>query len=174
MAKHFDAVLEEQNFSRDQIYKAFRLDNPQEKAEKENLQNIINTASLIIERYTSINDVNKREWNAIFENKGSFDYDGLKFLESTFKNNDRPENNWEFDYLIIKDKNSKKVVLATFFTTALCKDDMLSHEALSNKIEAIRKLNDPYYLTSMMVMTGSLTVTVIVAGAEVPPVLVAV
>ncbi len=156
MARHFDAVLEEQHFTRDQIYKAFRLDNPQEKVEKENLQNIINTASLIIERYTSINEVNKTEWNTIFENKGSFDYDGIKFLESTFRNNDKPENNWEFDYLIIKDKHSRKVVLATFFTTALCKDDMLSHEALSNKIEAIRKLNDPYYLTSMMVMTGSL------------------
>ncbi|MEO9257530.1 MAG: aminotransferase class I/II-fold pyridoxal phosphate-dependent enzyme, partial [Crocinitomicaceae bacterium] len=155
MTRHFDEVLNENHYTKDMIFKAFKLDNPAEKLFKENLQNIIQTSNLFIERHTSINEINKQEWNQIFEGKGSFDYDGIKFLESTFRNNALPENNWEFDYLIIKDKRNK-IVLATFFTTTLCKDDMLSHEALSNKIEMIRKSNNPYYLTSLMVMTGSL------------------
>ena len=155
MARHFDQVLEEQNITRDQIYKAFKIENPGGSPFDESFQSIIKPSSLILEKYQSISEINKEEWNTIFEGKGSFDYDGLIFLESIFRNNSLPENNWEFDYLIVKDK-SKNVVLATFFTTALCKDDMLSHETISHKIEMIRKANDPYYLTSLMVMTGSL------------------
>lgn len=154
MARHFDDVLEEQNISREQIYKAFKIESPQEKAIAEKVQNIIKLPNLQVNKYNSINEIDKAEWNKIFEGKGSFDYDGLKFLEKIFRNNPQPENNWEFDYLIIKDK-ANQIVLATFFTTALCKDDMLSHETVSHKIEMIRK-TDPYYLTSLMVMTGSL------------------
>ncbi len=155
MARHFDEVLLEQNISRDQIYKAFKIDNPGETNTEDTFQPIIKPSNLILEKYQSISEIKKEEWNAIFQGKGSFDYEGLLFLEKTFKNNSLIENNWEFDYLIVKDK-SQRVVLATFFTTALCKDDMLSHETISHKIEIIRKTSDPYYLTSLMVMTGSL------------------
>jgi 7-keto-8-aminopelargonate synthetase-like enzyme len=155
MARHFDKVLEEQNFTREQIFKAFKIENPEEKYMRENIQNVLRSSNLKVEKYTSINEIDKAEWNNLFEAKGSYDHDGLAFLEKTFKNNDLQENNWEFDYLIVKDKTGK-VALATFFTTALCKDDMLSHETISHKIELIRKTSDPYYLTSLMVMTGSL------------------
>ncbi len=156
MSYHFDKVLEEQNFSRDQIFKVFKLDTPKEIKHKEILRNILVTSQLKVEKYRSIKDIDKSLWNAMFEGKGSFDYDGLILLEDTFTNNELPENNWEFDYLVVKEKNNDKVVLATFFTTALCKDDMLSHEAVSEKIEQIRNTDDPYFLTSLMVMTGSL------------------
>ncbi len=156
MSYHFDKVLEEQNFSRDQIFKVFKLDTPKEIKHKEILKNILVTSQLKVEKYSSIREIDKNLWNTMFEGKGSFDYDGLTLLEDTFRHNDLPENNWEFDYLVVKEKASDKVVLATFFTTALCKDDMLSHEAVSEKIEQIRKTDDPYFLTSLMVMTGSL------------------
>ncbi len=155
MAYHFDKVLEEQNFSRDQIMKAFKLENSNDSRSEENSKYLIKPSNLVLEKYQSISEIDKEEWNKIFENKGSFDYNGLLFLEDTFRNNKLQQDNWEFDYLIIRDKN-KNVVLATFFTTALCKDDMLSHETISHKIEIIRKTVDPYYLTSKMVMTGSL------------------
>ena len=92
----------------------------------------------------------------MFEGKGSYDYDGMVFLEETFSDNNLPENNWDFDYLLVKEKANDKIVLATFLTTALCKEDMLAHEAVSEKIEQIRKSEDPYFLTSKMVMCGSL------------------
>ncbi|MBL7837349.1 MAG: GNAT family N-acetyltransferase, partial [Bacteroidetes bacterium] len=156
MAHHFDKVLEEQNFSREQIYKAFRIDSPKEKMEKELLHSQLASSQLNVEHYASIKDIDPVVWNSLFEGRGSFDYDGLVFLESAFKNNPEPENNWEFDYLIVREKANNSIVLATFFTTTLCKDDMLAHEAVSEKIEHIRQTDDKYFLTSKMVMTGSL------------------
>jgi 7-keto-8-aminopelargonate synthetase-like enzyme len=156
MAHHFDKVLEEQNFSRELIYKSFKIDSPTDKKVKELVQSQVASSQLKVEKYKTISQIDKTLWNHLFEGKGSFDYDGLLFLEKAFQGNDSPENNWEFDYLIVKEKQSNKVVLATFFTTALCKDDMLSHEAVSEKIEQTRKTEDPYFLTSKMVMTGSL------------------
>lgn len=156
MAHHFDKVLEEQNFSRDLIYKSFKLDSPKTKKSKESFANQLMSTQLKIEKFKSIAEISKNTWNEMFEGKGSFDYDGLVFLEEAFKNNQEPENNWEFDYLMVREKSNDKIVLATFFTTALCKDDMLAHEAVSEKIEQIRQNDDKYFLTSKMVMTGSL------------------
>ncbi len=156
MSSHFDKVLEEQNFSREQIYKSFKIDSPKEKIEKELLHNQLASSQLNVERYSSIKEIDKSIWNSLFEDKGSFDYDGLVFLEDAFKNNPEPENNWDFDYLIVREKSNDSIVLATFFTTTLCKDDMLAHEAVSEKIEQIRQSDDKYFLTSKMVMTGSL------------------
>ena len=156
MSRHFDQVLEEQNFSREQIYRSFKIETPKLKSHKEAISSQYLSSQLSIETYSSIKEVDKTLWNELFEGKGSFDYDGLVFLEEIFSGNDKPESNWEFDYLIIKEKSNGKVVLATFFTTALCKDDMLAHEAVSEKIEQIRKTEDAYFLTSKMVMTGSL------------------
>lgn len=156
MASHFDQVLEEQNFSREHIYKAFKMDSPKEKKEKELLHNHLVSSQLSVERYETIRSIDRELWNSLFEGKGSFDYDGLIFLEESFKNNPDPENNWNFDYLIVREKSNNSVVLATFFTTTLCKDDMLAHEAVSEKIEQIRQSEDKYFLTSRTVMTGSL------------------
>ena len=46
-------------------------------------------------------------------------------------------------------------VLATFLTTALWKDDMLSPALISENVE-LRRSHDPYYLTSKVISTGSL------------------
>lgn len=156
MSRHFDQVLEEQNFSRDQIYKAFKMETPKVKKEREMLHNLTAASQLKVEKFNSISEIDKVTWNNLFEGKGSFDYDGMKFLETNFKGNPEPENNWEFDYLIVRERANDTIVLATFFTTALCKDDMLAHEAVSEKIEQIRSSEDKYFLTSKTVMTGSL------------------
>jgi hypothetical protein len=85
---------------------------------------------------------------------GTFDWQGLKLLEEAFKGNKEPENNWDFHYYIIKDKFNKPV-LTTFFTVAICKDDMLAPARVSKTIEKTRAKN-PYYLTSLSFMMGSL------------------
>ena len=156
MSKHFDQVLEEQHFSRDMIYKSFKLEAPKEKSYLAGQSNLAMTNQLKIEKYKTIKDIDSKVWNNLFEGKGSYDYDGLVFLEETFSGNELPENNWEFDYLVVREKANDKIVLATFLTTALCKEDMLAHEAVSEKIEQIRHSDDPYFLTSKMVMCGSL------------------
>ena len=48
-----------------------------------------------------------------------------------------------------------KAVLATFFTAALWKDDMLASAEVSELVEA-RRAEDPYYLTSTTFAMGSL------------------
>jgi len=52
---------------------------------------------------------------------GTFDWEGLQILEKSFKDNNLSEDNWIFDYLIIKD-NEGNIIAATFLTTALWKE----------------------------------------------------
>jgi hypothetical protein len=75
-------------------------------------------------------------------------------LEEIFSNNNKIEENWDFHYIIIKDENNE-ILLATFFTSALYKDDMLSLENISRQIEKQRE-QDPYYLCSKTLAMGSL------------------
>lgn len=156
MNHHFDQALEDYNFSREQIFKTFNLKPADVKVRKNSSSDKPVSEKLIIETYDSIKSVDKSLWNSMFEGKGSYDYDGLVFLEETYSKNDLPEHNWQFDYLIIREKLSGKVLLSTFFTSALCKDDMLSHQAVSEKIEEVRSAGDPYFLTSKVLMMGSL------------------
>lgn len=157
MSRHFDHILEEHHFSKDQIFKNFKLENKAESSNAIKTPQIQDTNNeLITERFGSIQHIDKSLWNSMFTGRGSFDYDGLVFLEKSFTGNAQPENNWKFDYVFIRNAQSGKVVLSTFFTTALCKDDMLSHQAVSEKIEQIRQTEDPYFLTSTVLMMGSL------------------
>src|SRR5690606_10323776 len=86
--------------------------------------------------------------------KGTFDWQGMRFLEEVFSNNPQPEDNWDFHYFLVWDED--KLLLATFFTTALWKEDMLAPAYVSKKVEALRQ-NDPYYLTSKVISMGALT-----------------
>ncbi|MEO8253540.1 MAG: hypothetical protein ABI554_04060 [Flavobacterium sp.] len=75
-------------------------------------------------------------------------------MEEIFSNNEKPEENWDFYYLIIKDTNNE-IILATYFTSAIYKDDMLALENVSRQIEKQRE-EEPYYLCSKTLAMGSL------------------
>lgn len=154
MAQQLPLAMLEENITWEQICQAFKLKTPLEKMVEESLNLIINQSELKIERHKSITKIDKKEWDILLGARGSFNYDGLSFLEKTFTNNFLAEDTWEFDYIIIRDINNKPV-LATFLTTTLLKDDMLSPESISAQIELDRK-NNPYYLTSKVIMMGSL------------------
>ncbi|OFY87636.1 MAG: hypothetical protein A3F72_13360 [Bacteroidetes bacterium RIFCSPLOWO2_12_FULL_35_15] len=154
MAQQLPLAMLEENITWEQICQAFKLKTPQEKMIEESLNLIINQSELKIERHTSITKIDKQEWDILLGARGSFNYDGLCFLEKTFTNSFLAEDNWDFDYILIRDINNKPV-LATFLTTTLLKDDMLSPESISAQIELDRK-NNPYYLTSKVIMMGSL------------------
>lgn len=112
-----------------------------------------NDTLLELKHYTSINEVDKVTWDNLLGDRGSFDWEGCKFIEDTFTDNSEPENNWKFNYYFIYENGNP--ILATFVTELLCKDDMLSPESISIQIEEERKFN-PYYLTSKVMMMGSL------------------
>ena len=107
-----------------------------------------------VQHETTIKNIPEERWNNLLGNKGAFDWKELDFLEKTFRDNTKPEHNWNFHYYLIYDADNQPV-LATFFTHCLTKDDMLSAAAVSEKIETERQVN-PYYLCSTTFMMGCL------------------
>lgn len=110
--------------------------------------------SLHLEYHRSINQLDAMEWDRLLGDRGTFSAEGLRFLERTFGRAERPENHWEFHYYIVRD-DCKRPVLATWFTSALWKDDMLAPAEVSALVEE-RRREEPYYLTSLTFAMGSL------------------
>jgi 7-keto-8-aminopelargonate synthetase-like enzyme len=156
MAEELPKALNEEGVSYEDIYKAFKMPVPEQQLLNKKVASVINQAlSLKVYHYKSIHDIDQKEWDMLFGNKGTFNRNGLQLLENSFQNNELPENNWKFDYIIIKDIITGQPVAATFLTTALWKDDMLSPAGVSENVELTRTA-DPYYLTSRVISTGSL------------------
>lgn len=147
----YPKVLLEEKQSISEIGKHFRMDFSY--AEHLDPPKAEVNSHLELKHFTSINDIDKNIWDALLGDRGSFDWEGCRFLEEVFVDNPEPENNWKFNYYFIYE--NAKPVLATFVTELLCKDDMLAPESVSRQIEEERKHN-PYYLTSKVMMMGSL------------------
>ena len=147
---HYPKALEEENCSQNEIRRAFRLPLQIEKQSEK----LVESDNFIIIYSNSISEIDKKSWDNCFENKGNFDYDSLELMEKSFKNNKKIEDNWNFEYIVIKDLENK-VILATFLTSGIMKDDLLSKTEVSFLIEQ-KRLADPYYLCSNTLVMGSL------------------
>jgi 7-keto-8-aminopelargonate synthetase-like enzyme len=150
MAHHLPLAIEEENDDIERVYKDFNI--KYSGLNKLNSKNDIKTDTLKVETYNSIKLIDKVVWNSVYFESGNFDYDALVCAEEIFSNNVEIENNWEFYYLLIKDIE-ENIVLATFFTSALIKDDMLFNENVSRKIE-MERIKDSYYLCSKTLLMG--------------------
>jgi 7-keto-8-aminopelargonate synthetase-like enzyme/predicted N-acyltransferase len=151
---HLPRVLEEEGQTIDDISANFNLPFEDSKKHFKNAPKNIRAKTLQIQHVQTIKDIDKVLWDELLGDNGTFDWDGCSFLEETFSKNAEPENNWNFHYLIIRDETLKPI-LATFFSELLCKDDMIAPASISQQVEEIRK-KDPYYLTSKVIMMGSL------------------
>ena len=145
---HYPKALESEGKTVNDVRKAFRLPLLEEKEKKSDSSNL----KVVLKR--TISDVDKELWDACFKDKGNFDWEALQTMEKAFSGNDLPEENWEFYYLMVFDVDDK-LLLATYFTSGLFKDDLLSKQEVSFKVEEKRK-SDPYYLVSKSVIMGSL------------------
>lgn len=148
MASHYSNVLKECDFTLDQVYKAFRLETP-----VSNVTNDSKQENLVVTRYKSINEIDTEIWDELMDERGAFDHEFLRTLENSFAENESIEDNWEFDYYIIKDAQGK-IILSTFTTTSILKDDMLMPHYISKEVENKRK-KDSFYLTSKTLTVGS-------------------
>lgn len=113
--------------------------------------------ALEISHHRSVSALDAAGWDARFAGRGNFTAGSLALLESVFgpEAGERPpEDQWDFHYLTVRDPEGA-VILSTFYTVALVKDDMLSDEAISRRVEQVRQ-HDPHYLTSRTVMLGCL------------------
>ncbi|HYG38342.1 MAG TPA: aminotransferase class I/II-fold pyridoxal phosphate-dependent enzyme [Cytophagales bacterium] len=147
---HYPKMLEEMDKTANSVRKAFKL--PLIREEVINQKYLANNLSLQVE--DKIENIDKTEWNKLLGENGSFDWDGLKLIEESFSNNEKPEHNWSLKYFIVRDQRNHPVI-ATFFTSCIWKEDMLAPTLKSRKIEEERTLN-PYYLTSRAFIMGSL------------------
>lgn len=149
--EEFCNVLEENDSPIEQVRKALAMPNSWRASSSVKHS----STTLSLEHKFSITELDAVEWNRLFEGCGAFLTDALWVLEKTFSGNTRPEDNWRFHYLIVRDIDGAPVA-ASFFTSALWKDDIFSSRQVSEAIESIRHRLDPYYLTSNVFMMGSL------------------
>mgnify|MGYP003629590439 CR=1 FL=1 len=147
MAYHFPKALEATGTNPERVYHAFKLGARKSKTQKSS-----NELSLKI--FDSIDGVDKVEWNRYLGGQGVYDWDGLKFLESVFRDNPKKEHNWSFRYVVIRDLKGRPVLM-TFLSHSLWKDDMLAPVQVSEGLEEERRSN-PYHLCSMVLSMGCL------------------
>lgn len=103
--------------------------------------------------YSSISEIDEGLWNSLLGDH-AFDHIGIKFLEEYFSSLTAEDpNHMEFTYHLVKDRRGKVEAL-TYTSVSLWKEDMLSHEIVSKKIEKIRS-TDPTFLTEKVMSTGS-------------------
>jgi 7-keto-8-aminopelargonate synthetase-like enzyme/predicted N-acyltransferase len=152
--EHFHNAIESENLKIEKIYQAFKKTPPTDLVQQAKVVKEV-SEDLTIDHFTSINRIDSDEWNSIFKGKGNYDVPALLHMEKAFSNNAVPEENWDFDYLLIRDKH-KQVVLASWYTTTLVKDDMLADAIQSEIMETFRNNGDTYYMTSRVTMMGSL------------------
>ncbi|MBI1838016.1 MAG: aminotransferase class I/II-fold pyridoxal phosphate-dependent enzyme [Flavobacteriia bacterium] len=150
LAFHFPKAIEEEN---DHIEKVFEVFNLEMKGFIVN--NTTQNSGYKTEVYNSIRDIDRIKWDLMFDDRGNFSYEGMCCMEEIFTKNEKLEHNWSFHYVIIRNEHDE-IVLSTFFTGGIYKDDMLAMENVSKKIEEIRSENDPYYLCSKTLSMGSL------------------
>ena len=148
LVKHYPKALEETSNNKARIAKAF------------NLKRIVSpkgstvTDGLDLHCTDSILNLDRDLWNKSLGQHNMLDWEGLRFLEQCFK---RPEASvehyWKFYYIQIFDY-SGTLVLCAFLTQSIWKNDMLSPESVSKKIELLRK-EEPYAHTSPVLALGS-------------------
>ena len=155
IAYHLPKALEEEGRTLKDIHRAFRkvayfdeaaeIVAPVQKAIPDNFT---------IQHERTIRNIPQPLWDSLLGKKEVNDWNELCFFEETFSGNELPEHNWNFHYYIVRDNNNTPV-LATFFTSALSKDDMFAPAAVSKQLEVQRKDN-PYYLSSTIFTMGCL------------------
>ncbi|MEL6538430.1 MAG: aminotransferase class I/II-fold pyridoxal phosphate-dependent enzyme [Bacteroidota bacterium] len=152
LQRHYINTLVEMGSSCSEVAQSFQI--PQFHLEPDVAQREAEATELQVSMYRSITELCPKEWDGTYGGEGNLGYENLRLLEQTFTNQELPENNWEFYYLTVKDAQDR-TVLKTFFTVALTKDDMFHSAHISEKVERER-VDEPYFLTSRSVITGSL------------------
>jgi 7-keto-8-aminopelargonate synthetase-like enzyme len=153
MSFHLNRILLEEGLDMDFIYKQFRIIKTEPKIIPQSLPTSKQVTELTIHHCNSIKSIDPHEWDRLLGYRSNYNWEGLHLLENAFKNNPLPEDNWIFDYVVIRNQKQEPI-LATFMTTTLFKDDLLSDKAISAQVEKKRKSENPYFLVSKVISTG--------------------
>jgi 7-keto-8-aminopelargonate synthetase-like enzyme len=146
----YEDVLQQEGETLADAWSSFGLDAPESRSQRPSPR----PADLHVERSDTIDEVPEREWDACLGGRGAFDWQGMRFLEDLFRGRKEPESDWRFHYYRVADARGR-TLLATFFTDALWKADMLAPAAVSRKVEALRA-RDPLHLSARVFSMGAL------------------
>lgn len=150
MDRLYPVALAEETTTKNQVRKTFGLP----LLDKGQSAPIKMPASFRVSVYKSTDELPAKEWDDIFKGRNVFDFAGLQFLEQAFDASQAPEHQWDFRFVLIRDK-ADKIVLATFLTKTLWKDDMLAPASVSMALEK-KRLSDPLCHSSQVLAMGSL------------------
>lgn len=157
LAHHYPLAFHEERRSFEDIRQFFQIPvalKPHDESESHQKEALL---PFYWEHFTAIHEVSRTEWDELLASRGIFDHNALSFFEKSMQGHAEIENNWKFHYCIIRDRNTRKPILATFLCELWSKDDMLSHGQISKKLEKIRKEEKNSYLhSSKVLMTGCL------------------
>ncbi|MDT0294893.1 aminotransferase class I/II-fold pyridoxal phosphate-dependent enzyme [Mesonia ostreae] len=147
LAKLYPNVMATTGNTMERLSKAFKQDFyfKEEKVEDVNFK--------VIQKH-SIEEIDRKLWNESFLGEGILDWDGFHFIEKCFRHHQLKEHQWKFFYIQIFDCSGELLVLGAF-TLSLWKDDLLTKSSISKQIE-LKRINDPYFLTSKVLSLGSL------------------
>jgi len=151
LSYHLPLALKEEERTYNDIERAFKI----KMKNSTPIESAITTVEKFTVQYeTSIDQIDSSAWNRVLGNNGIFTWQNMAMLETVFKDQTKEEDRWGFHYFIVRDAEDK-IVLATFFTSVLIKDDMALPDAISRKVEELRKDN-PYLLSSRCFLMGTL------------------
>nr|VFJ62101.1 MAG: 7-keto-8-aminopelargonate synthetase [Candidatus Kentron sp. FW] len=150
---HYPLALAEENHDCDQVARTFGIPSFDLGHPPKPLGKKPTTDDLTVQLEGSIDRLDPTEWDSLFAHCGNFTHSSLRLLEKVFAKNPDPANCWDFHYCIIRDREHR-LVLATYFTVGLIKEDMFATADTSKKIEKERATN-PDYLISRAVSLGS-------------------
>jgi 7-keto-8-aminopelargonate synthetase-like enzyme len=159
MAKIFAETMLEEERSMEDIFRAFRHVKVFDKVVSSSHVAAIRESESTFEitKTHTIRAIDPTEWNTRMQRCGAFDWEYLKTLEEGFSGNSEVWNNWDFYYVLVKDQNNR-IVIATFLTSFIMKDDMLDVVSTSVQIEKQRRY-DPLFLTSKALVMGTMLTT---------------
>ncbi len=150
IARHWEPAVRAGGTTPEEVYDAFRMEMPEARRSPRRSA----SSGLLLETADSIEKLDRREWDALLGDRGCLASSALAPFERVFGGHPDPTIRWDFRYYVIRDGEGRPV-LATLFTKALWKADMLSPPDVSRRIEEMRR-EEPFHLTQQVFASGCL------------------
>lgn len=150
LAEHWEPAVREAGVEPYEIWRAFGLEAPVAPVARARSR----STELYLESADSIDKLLRGEWDARMRDRGCLGTEGMALFEKLFGPDAPPESRWDFRYYVVRDGKGEPV-LATCFSAALWKADMMAPADVSARVEA-RRAVEPLFLTHRVFSMGCL------------------
>ncbi len=154
VARHWEPAIREAGATPEEVGQTFGVEIPERKRSARPRVADAPPQALRLEAADTVDKLDLREWDRLMNGRGCVASSAMRCFEQAFAGAKKPEERWDFRYYVVRDADGE-VVLATCFTKALWKADILSSAQVSAEVERLRA-EDPYYLTQWVYAMGCL------------------